>query len=214
MSEPRKYMKYLVYLVVAAFVSLSHAGSREDFFIAIQRDHRSTVESLLRRGLDPNTLDDRGQPGLVIALRLESYQAAEALVEHPMLDVDAANPAGETALMLASLRGQVALVEKLLARGAAVNRPGWSPLHYAATAPDEGPMRILLAKGAAVDAESPNRTTPLMMAAQYGPSACVDLLLQAGADPRRENDLGLTAAEFASRAGRDSLAKKLKPRSR
>jgi len=116
--------------------------------------------------------------------------------------------------MMASLRGQLALIEQLLARGASVNRPGWSALHYSATAPDEGPMKILLAKGAAVNAESPNRTTPLMMAAQYGPSACVDLLLAAGADPSRRNDLGLTAADFASRAGRDSLAEKLQQRRR
>lgn len=205
----RNYIRLIVYLIVASWVSMGHAGSREDFFVAITRDHRQTIESLLQRGFDPNTLDDRGQPGLVLALRLESYEAAAALSDHPKLDVDAAGPTGETALMMASLRGKTALVRHLLARGAAVNRPGWSALHYAASAPDEEPMKLLLAKGAEINAESPNRTTPLMMAAQYGPIDCVDLLLKAGADARRRNDLGLSAADFASRAGRDSLAAKL-----
>jgi ankyrin repeat protein len=209
MRQPRNYIRFIVYLVVMTWFSSSHAGSREDFFVAIQRDHRQTIESLLKRGFDPNTLDDRGQPGLVLALRLESYEAAAALSDQPNLDLDAAGPTGETALMMASLRGKTSLVRQLLARGAALNRPGWSALHYAASAPDEEPMKLLLAKGAAIDAESPNRTTPLMMAAQYGPIDCVDLLLKAGADPRRRNDLGLSAADFASRAGRDSLAAKL-----
>ncbi len=182
------------------------AGSYEDFFTAIKRDHRHTIEALLQRGIDPNTVDDNGQPGIIAALLNESYEAANALAASERLQVEAANRSGETALMLASLRGRTALVQRLLQRGAVVNRPGWSPLHYAATAPDEAPMKLLLTHGAAVDARSPNGTTPLMMAADYGPSACVDLLLAAGAQVDLKNDLGLTAVDFARQRGRDWLA--------
>ena len=182
------------------------AGSYDDFFTAIKRDHRHTIEALLQRGIDPNTVDDNGQPGIIAALLNESYEAADALAASAGLQVEAANRSGETALMLASLRGQTTLVQRLLQRGAAVNRPGWSPLHYAATAPDEAPMKLLLTHGAAVDARSPNGTTPLMMAADYGPSACVDLLLAAGAQVDLKNDLGLTAVDFARQRGRDWLA--------
>ena len=182
------------------------AGSYEDFFTAIKRDHRHTIEALLQRGIDPNTVDDNGQPGIIAALLNESYEAADALAASAGLQLEAANRSGETALMLASLRGQTTLVQRLLQRGAVVNRPGWSPLHYAATAPDEAPMKLLLTHGAAVDARSPNGTTPLMMAADYGPSACVDLLLAAGAQVDLKNDLGLTAVDFARQRGRDWLA--------
>lgn len=182
------------------------AGSYDDFFTAIKRDHRHTIEALLQRGIDPNTVDDNGQPGIIAALLNESYEAADALAASAGLQLEAANRSGETALMLASLRGQTTLVQRLLQRGAAVNRPGWSPLHYAATAPDEAPMKLLLTHGAAVDARSPNGTTPLMMAADYGPSACVDLLLAAGAQVDLKNDLGLTAVDFARQRGRDWLA--------
>ena len=182
------------------------AGSYDDFFTAIKRDHRHTIEALLQRGIDPNTVDDNGQPGIIAALLNESYEAADALAASAGLQLEAANRSGETALMLASLRGRTALVQRLLQRGAVVNRPGWSPLHYAATAPDEAPMKLLLTHGAAVDARSPNGTTPLMMAADYGPSACVDLLLAAGAQVDLKNDLGLTAVDFARQRGRDWLA--------
>ncbi len=209
MNNRRNYFRFVVYLAVITYIFPVMAGSYNDFFTAIKRDHRHTVEALLKDGFDPNTVDETGQPGIIAALLNESYEAADALAASERLQLEAANRSGETALMMASLRGQTALVQRLLQRGAAVNRPGWSPLHYAATAPDEAPMKLLLAHGAAVDARSPNGTTPLMMAADYGPSACVDLLLAAGAEVDLKNDLGMTAIDFARQRGRDQLADRL-----
>ena len=51
---------------------------------------------------------------------------------------------------------------------APINQPGWSPLHYAAAGPEPKIVALLLERGAIVDAEAPNRSTPLMMAAGYG----------------------------------------------
>lgn len=209
MTNRRNYIRYAFHLIVFACISPAIAGSHDDFFTAIKRDHRHTVEVLLQRGFDPNTVDENGQPGIIAALLIESYEVAAALIASDRLQLEATNQSGETALMMASLRGQSALVQRLLQRGAEVNRPGWSPLHYAATAPDEAPMKLLLAGGATVDARSPNGTTPLMMAADYGPSACVDLLLAAGAQVDLKNDLDLTAVDFARQRGRDRLADEL-----
>ncbi len=209
MKNSRNYFRFIIYLFVFICIVPAIAGTYDDFFTAIKRDHRHTVEALLKEGFDPNTVDETGQPGIIAALLNESYEAADALAASDVLQLEAANRSGETALMMASLRGQTGLVQRLLQRGAAVNRPGWSPLHYAATAPDEAPMRLLLAHGAAVDARSPNGTTPLMMAADYGPSVCVDLLLAAGARVDLKNDLGLTAMDFARQRGRDRLADQL-----
>jgi uncharacterized protein len=44
------------------------------------------------------------------------------------------------------------------------------------------------------------------MAAHYGSSAAVKVLLEAGADPTLKNQLGLTAIDFANRAGRQDAA--------
>jgi ankyrin repeat protein len=49
-----------------------------------------------------------------------------------------------------------------------------------------------------------------MMAAMYGTPESAKFLLQAGADPTIRNQLGLTAADFAARAGRSDLAQALK----
>ena len=108
--------------------------------------------------------------------------------------------------MMAALKGHLELVRQLIGRDADVNKPGWTALHYAATNGHVAVMQLLLDHHAYIDAESPNGTTPLMMAAQYGSPGAVKLLLEAGADPLLKNQLGLTAIDFAQRANRKDSA--------
>ena len=178
------------------------AGSFDDFFIAIKNDNAVAVADLLKRGFDPNTRDAKGQPGLTVAMQERSLKAARALLEHPSIDVNAVNAAGESALMMAALKGELGGAELLLGRGAAVSLPGWSPIHYAATGPEPQLVRLLLDRGADIDAASPNGTTPLMMAAMYGTPEAVKLLIDEGADVQLKNVQGLTALQFAQRASR------------
>src|SRR5580765_383823 len=110
---------------------------------------------------------------------------------------------------MAAMKGDLAAAELLLARGAKVNQPGWLALHYAATGPDAKVVQLLIDRGAEIDAASPNDTTPLMMAAQYGSEASVDLLLARGADVNRKNQKGLGAVDFAKLSGREPLIRKL-----
>jgi len=204
-----RYIKKLLYLIVIFTVCDATAGSYEDFFSAIRRNDSAAIGALLTRGFDPNTRDPNGQPGLTLAISVQSIEAAKVLLEHPQTDVEALNQAGESALMLAALKGELAWTQRLLDRGARLNAIGWSALHYAATGPEPRVVALLLDRGALIDAESPNRSTPLMMAARYGSEANVALLLARGADPKRRNDLELGAADFARLAGRNSLAAKL-----
>ncbi|MDO9072762.1 MAG: ankyrin repeat domain-containing protein [Rubrivivax sp.] len=185
-----------------------------DFFRAINVDDASKVKQLLDRGFDPNTVDEKGQVGLYLAFRDESPKAVAVLLAHPRTRIDAVNNADETPLMMAALRGQLDGARQLLDRGAAHNRPGWTPLHYAASGPEPRMVALLLERGAQVEALSPNRSTPLMMAARYGPEEAVDLLLARGASLRARNDADLGAVEFAELAGRDSLAARLRSAAR
>lgn len=205
----RKYFIFFVYLIALQVFSLARAGSYEDFFQAVQRDDERTVARLLAQGFDPNSRDPRGQTAMHLAMRDGSPKVAEALWQHRQLDVNALNADDESALMLAALRGQTPWVQRFLDRGAKVHKPGWSPIHYAATGPKAEVVALLLDRGAPIDAESPNRSTPLMMAARYGTEASVDLLLARGADAKRKNDLGLSAVEFARQSGRDFLIERL-----
>jgi hypothetical protein len=193
--------KFLCFIALVASLS-SNAGSFEDFFRAVRGDNGSGVASLLNRGFDPNTRDENGQTGLLLALREPSPRVIDVLLASKKTDVDARNANDESPLMMASLRGQDELVRKLIARDAAVNKPGWTPLHYAATNGHVAIMKLLLDNYAFIDAPSPNETTPLMMAAMYGSTQGVELLLAEGADPLLKNQQGLTAVDFAKRGQR------------
>lgn len=212
MSMLRRRLVASLAVPVAALALGAQAGSFDDFFTAIRRDDGAAITALLRRGFDPNTRDTNGQIGLVLALQLGSLKAAQALLAARNLDVQAKNRAGETALMMAALKGHAAAVQALLARDADVNHTGWTPLHYAATGPQPEQVAIialLLEHHAYIDAASPNGTTPLMMAAQYGTAESVQRLLDEGADPSLKNQLGLTAVDFALRTQRTEVAEKI-----
>jgi hypothetical protein len=210
----RNHFKKILYAIVIATSFSALAGSFDDFFIAIRNDNAGVVTGLLNRGFDPSTRDEKGQPGLTIAMQEHALKAARALLARPDVDVNALNPAGESALMMAALKGDLAGAQLLLDRGAKVDQPGWSPLHYAATGPEPKVVQLLLDRGAEIDAASPNGSTPLMMAAQYGSEDSVQLLLDRGADPRRRNQLDLAAVDFARRAGRGALIKRLEQATR
>ena len=203
------WLKYLLLSLVVIAVFPATAQDDVAFFRAVNVDDDRSVRRSLASGGDPNRADPRGQTPLILAMREEAFKVAAALLEHPAVQVDATNTAGETALMMAALKGHLAWAQRLVQKGAAVNRAGWTPLHYAASGPGVDVLRWLLDQGAAIDAPSPNRSTALMMAARYGASESVEVLLARGADPRPRNDRGMSAADFARSAGRDALADRL-----
>jgi len=198
----RKYARFLAYLLASTGFSLAVAGSYDDFFGAIKQDDAATLVNLLRRGFDPNTPNPEGLGGLYLALREPAPKVAQVLVDWPQTNIEMRTAQDESPLMMAALKGQTALARRLIERGADVNKPGWAPLHYAATGSHLELMDLLLENYAFIDAESPNGTTPLMMAAMYGTPAAVKLLLDAGADTAMKNKLGMTALDFARRANR------------
>ncbi|MDO8906082.1 ankyrin repeat domain-containing protein [Hydrogenophaga sp.] len=200
------------------FLSLcAFASSYEAFFEAVQNDNESAVIGLTLRQFDLNTLNPDGEHALVIAIRSGSVKVANFLLDQKAVKVEVRNRHGESPLMMAALKGQLALAKRLIERKAEVNKPGWTPLHYAATNADPVSVemtRLMLEHHAFIDAVSPNRTTPLMMAAHYGHPDVVKLLLEEGADATARNEKGLTAIDFARGANRPAVVNIIASRQR
>ncbi len=196
------FKKFIVLIGLLSIHLVSFSGSYEDYFKAVKMDNAKVVQSLLQRGFDPNTVNPDGIPGLMLALREPSLQVAELLVNWPQTRVEFRNDKDESPLMLAALKGYLPLVKKLVDRDADVNKPGWTPLHYAATGGHLAVIELLLEHSAYIDAESPNGSTPLMLAAMYGSPESVKHLIQAGADLTVKNQLGMTALDFATKGNR------------
>ena len=189
--------KIFIYLYVFIGFSISKAGSFDDFFKAVVFDQVPVVANLIYRGMDPNTPTEKGEPALVFAVRSGAPQTVAYLLKQPGIHVDATNTADETALMLAANANDIALANLLIEAGASVNRPNWTPLHYAASKGHLAMMHLLIDNDAYIDAESPNGTTPLMMAAYYASPSAVKLMLEEGADPTLKNQDGMTALDLA-----------------
>jgi ankyrin repeat protein len=201
----RIWIRFVLYLVVFIGYSSSIAGSYDDFFAAIQANKPDVVQALLKRGFDPNTLNPRGEHGLVVAVNERAFKVIDVLLGDANTQPEVRTTRDESALMLASLKGYLDVCKKLIARDADVNKPGWTPLHYAATSGHLDVIRLLVEHHAYVDASSPNGSTPLMMAAMYGTIEAVKLLLAEGADPQIKNALGLTAIDFAAKIQKDDV---------
>jgi ankyrin repeat protein len=189
--------KILIYLYVFIGFSISKAGAFDDFFKAIVFDQVPVLGNLIYRGMDPNTPTEKGEPALVFAVRSGAPKTVAFLLKQPGIQLDATNIADETALMLAANANDLASANLLIEAGASVNRPNWTPLHYAASKGHTEMMRILIENDAYIDAESPNGTTPLMMAAYYATPKAVKLMLEEGADPTLQNKDGQTALDMA-----------------
>jgi uncharacterized protein len=194
----RRIVIALTCLLLAAAPCVVFADSLSDFFRAVKNDDSTTVSGLLQRGLSPNLVEEnRGETGLIVALREDSTKVFNVLVNAPSVDLEVRAKNGDNALMIAAYKGNVAAVKALIAKEAEVNKPGWTALHYAATVGNDEIVKILLDESAYIDAESPNSTTPLMMAARGGHVSTVKLLLDEGADATLKNNIGMTALDFA-----------------
>lgn len=194
---------------IAATVALSLCATGalanpDAFFRAIKQDNELAMGRLLASGVDPNTKNEQGTPGLYMALQEGSLKVAQQLIDSPRLKPETRNAADESPLMMAALKGHTELARQLIAKDADVNKPGWTPLHYAATGGHLDIMRLLLEEHAFIDAQSPNGTTPLMMAASYGTPEAVKLLIEAGADIHMRNQKGMSALDFARRSERSN----------
>lgn len=192
-----------------AVLEADPALQRQVFFLAVSSNNVRQLRAAMLAGVNANDRDDNGTPALVAAARDKSWEVFEILLQSPGVLLDQADARGSTALMYAALHGEVAMVLQLLERGAELNQEGWTALHFAAANGHRAVMRLLLDQHAYIDAESPNRTTPLMMAARQGHTEAVRMLIEEGADPTIQNQSGFTATEYARRADQKALVAEL-----
>lgn len=163
-----KLMMKQIALAAGLAVMLSGAARatpQDDLRNAVEYNRPALVQKLVAQGIDPNLTTHDGTPLLVDALKDKNIDVAEALIRAKNLDFERTNAAGENALMMAAYQGLLPMVKLMVETyDVEVNKTGWTALHYAATNGYDDIVKYLLDHAAYIDAESPNATTPLMMA--------------------------------------------------
>ena len=158
----------------------------------------AAVSAQLRRGLSPDSADNKGNTLLQVTARAGDLPMVNALLAfkaNPRLR----NALGETALMLAAVEGHVNVVRRLIDAGSELNGEGWTPLHYAAWKAHLDVCKLLIEKGADIDARGPNGITPVMMAVRSGDLETVKFLVWEVADLTLKSVDGATALSWAEK---------------
>jgi ankyrin repeat protein len=174
------------------------------------------LESLLEKGLDPNSKTPGGTTLLMMAAA--DPEKVKLLLGRGA-EVNAKAKTGFTALMVASVyRGTSASLHLLLEHGAEA-RPGKgvlfnaSPLFFAAMAGDRDNVTLLSAKGAEIDRRmvllGQFATSPLFAATSMGNADMVKLLIAKGASIREEDEFQMTALDWAVLGHRRETVKAL-----
>lgn len=186
--------------------STKPATAPVDFWIDIANDRAVNVKKYLSKGVSPNAVNGNSNSPLLEAIKVDAWDTYAVLMADKRIDLNQRNLLGESPLMYLAIKNDLARTKAMIDRGAEVNQPGWTPLHYAATVGADDIVRLLIEKYAYIDAESPDKSTPLMMAVRYGHESTVKLLLDESADGYARNEAGKNAADIGNETGNQRIA--------
>ncbi len=162
-------MRHLILLLVSAIITIAcHLTPGSSVSSTASHGDAAAMKRLLDAGLDPNARD----------------------------------AAGYTPLIAAARAGNVSMVRLLTSRGADPNLPdaavnSWTPLLHAVHKDQARSIAALLDAGANANGADSYGQSPLMMAAGYGYTDIVKILLARGANPRLPMRDGVTAIDLA-----------------
>lgn len=165
---------------------------------AAKANDTATTKSLLASGADPNALDAKKTPVLLLAITQDDA-VADALLKAGAKP-DLTDSMGVTPLMQAAWYGKVATVKALLDHGANPNlkqKGGNTALIAAASQGKIDAIKLLVPAGADVNAKNEEGWTPLLCAAYMGKPLTVKYLIDKGADANAKNNLGWSALGLA-----------------
>jgi uncharacterized protein len=186
---------------------------------AVYEGDSERVRSLIAAGADVTLANNYGANAMQLAAEVANTELLKLLLDAGA-DADSANPEGQTALMLVARTGNVDAARLLVERGATVNAiEQWgqqSALMWAAARRHPAMMAYLISQGAELDAQSVARDyrrhltkegraksldsgglTPLLYAIRENCLACVELLIERGADLDKPDPDGVSPLLFA-----------------
>ena len=199
-------------------------GAMENIFDAVYLNDLATVKKLLAQNKSLALTTNKNNCTLAeIAAATGRGKILELLLDKGApLDL----PGGTTLLHIAAAYNQTNVVELLIQKGVeldAMDKQGFTPLHLAAGQNSQESAALLLKHRLLKHAANPNAgtvppkngrpqnmpylpnisagSTPLHIAALYGETNMIALLLKSGASINATNEAGMTPLDIASRPG-------------
>ncbi|KAG8927295.1 ubiquitin-protein ligase peroxin 12 [Tulasnella sp. 417] len=166
--------------------------------------HDEICRRLLQLGADPRMLDKDNYNPLIYAIANRKVACVRVLLDDARVGMETVQGSPDlNPLSLACQFGPADIPALLLQRGARTvpNSNGQFPLHLAARDGHADICQLLLTETNGVGKDQPDKYsewTPLFHAARQGHLPAVQVLLEAGCDPHRTDDVGMTAAFYAA----------------
>ena len=182
-----------------------------NFFVAIKKGNKETVELLLTKGVDINQTFYSGYTHFFLAIQEGNKEITKLLLTKGV-DINQTFYSGHTPLSLAVQAGNKGIVKLLLAEGANVNQADKdkiTPLSIAVQAGNKEITELLLTKGANVDQPFCGGFTPLYIAVQAGNKEITELLLTKDANVNQIFYNGHTPLSIAVQAGNKEITELL-----
>ncbi|KAI9907976.1 hypothetical protein PsorP6_003497 [Peronosclerospora sorghi] len=195
----------------------THIGNADEkgkwelaLYSASQIGHEQAVESILKRGTNPNAVMADGFSSLQAACRGGHRNIVAMLLTHGA-DTNMANPKGVTPLFFAIQFGDIEIVEMLVECGANVNlcnTDSVSAVHVAVACEMLSMLELLLGCNAFVNTKNDfNGKTPLHLAAQIGSLPMCKLLLDHGGCIHHKTARGFDVVDLAKSHGHKKIVK-------
>ncbi|XP_074579682.1 uncharacterized protein LOC141836158 [Curcuma longa] len=169
----------------ATAADVKDANNRTALHFAAREGRTEVCQYLLEElKLDVDVKDDDGETPLIHASRQGQYITAKYLLEQGA-DPSASSDLGATALHHAAGIGNLELMKIVLSKGVDIESQSdaGTPLIWAAGHAQPDAVKFLLEHHAKANAETDDNITPLLSAVAAESLPCLELLLEAGADP-------------------------------
>ncbi|XP_067669744.1 putative ankyrin repeat protein RF_0381 [Haliotis asinina] len=173
--------------------------------VAAQHGHRKVVELLLRNGGNASYVDFVGDNLLIWACEGGDVETVKLVLSLNIVDVNSHGWRSRTPVIEAAQHGHRDVVELLVKKGADVTQVddiGENTLHWACVGGDLETVKLLLSLNIVdINSHGWRSRTPVMVAAQYGPSQVVEFLLIKGADVSLVDGVKDNILHYACRGG-------------
>ncbi|HUQ51576.1 MAG TPA: ankyrin repeat domain-containing protein, partial [Gammaproteobacteria bacterium] len=179
-------------------VSLANDYGASPMSLAAEVGDAALLKVLLDAGANADSPSGDGMTALMLVARTGNVEAAKMLLDHGATIDARENFGGQTALMWAAARRHPEMIDLLVVRGAAID----------ARSAVRDYQRHIQAEGRPKSLDS-GGFTPLLYAARENCMACVDTLLEKGADIDLPDPDGVTPLHVAIMNANWDLAKRL-----
>ena len=187
--------------------------SGQGYFKAIEAEDLAAIRTFFQAGIDPNTVNEKGETPLTFAVGCCEAKTVKALLEK--VDINGRNKNGDTALYLALKKDRSEIFDLLLEKGADVNirvNKNFTVLHLAAATDDFPSIKKLVDRGADVNAVNDSEGDIPLISACIGRAAqtkTIELFLDKGANINHQSKNKATCLIYLAAAGHKELVQEL-----